>query len=128
MILLLDTSNSLCHVRLVAEGLDAQDSWDAGRELSKGILSWLQDFMTQNGKKWSDISGIVVFQGPGSFTGLRIGITVMNTVSYSEGVPVVGTTGEDWQGEGLERLNKGENDHVVVPVYGAEANITQPRK
>lgn len=128
MILLLDTSSPTCYVRLVDGGLDVSDSWEAGRELSKGILAYLQDFMAKNDKSWPDISGIVVYQGPGSFTGLRIGITVMNTVAYSNKVSIVGVVGDDWQSKGISRLEAGENDQVVMPVYGAEANITQPRK
>jgi tRNA A37 threonylcarbamoyladenosine modification protein TsaB len=77
---------------------------------------------------WKDLSGLVVFKGPGSFTGLRIGITVMNSLAYANGLPIVGITGERWQQEGLQRLAAGENDTIVMPEYGGEANITKPRK
>lgn len=128
MILFIDTSTPTCRVRFFEEGLDIQDSWEAGRELSKGLLGYLQDIMSRNQKSWQDISGIVVYQGPGSFTGLRIGITVVNTIAYTNKVPIVGTSGENWQDDGLMRLKAGEDDKIVMPFYGAEANITQPRK
>ena len=88
----------------------------------------MQDILTKNGKVWTDVSGIVGFKGPGSFTGLRIGLTVLNTFADSESIPIVGTIGEDWQIVGLQRLSSGENDKLVMPEYGAEAHITTPRK
>lgn len=128
MILLLDTSTPVCKLGFVDGDWRFDDEWESGRTLAKGLLTYLQDNLTKNGKTWADISGIVAFKGPGSFTGLRIGLTVLNTFADSEKVPIVGTTGEDWQKVGLERLENGENDELVMPEYGAEAHITTPRK
>ena len=72
------------------------------------------------------IKGLAVFTGPGSFTGLRIGITTMNTIAYALDIPIVGTTGDDWLADGLARLRAGENDRIVTPHYGKPPNITKP--
>jgi tRNA threonylcarbamoyladenosine biosynthesis protein TsaB len=69
-----------------------------------------------------------VFQGPGSFTGLRIGITVANAIAYAQSVPIVGTRGEHWMADGIKRLQSGQNDTRVMPYYGADPNITKPGK
>jgi len=128
MILLLDTSTPVCKVSLVDGDWRFDDEWESGRTLAKGLLGYLQDILTKNDKVWTDVSGIVGFKGPGSFTGLRIGLTVLNTFADSESIPIVGTIGEDWQIVGLQRLSSGENDKLVMPEYGAEAHITTPRK
>jgi len=128
MILLLDTSTPVCKVSLVDGDWRFDDEWESGRTLAKGLLGYLQDILTKNDKVWTDVSGIVGFKGPGSFTGLRIGLTVLNTFADSESIPIVGATGEDWQTVGLQRLSSGENDKLVMPEYGAEAHITTPRK
>lgn len=128
MILLLDTSTPVCKLSFVDGDWHYDDEWEANRELAKGLLGYLDEQLKSNDKTWSDISGIVAFKGPGSFTGLRIGLTVLNTFADSEKVPIVGTTGDEWQNEGLGRLNAGENDHMVMPEYGSEAHITKPRK
>ena len=128
MILLLDTSTPECRLSLIEGDWRYDDTWEANRELAKGLLSYLQSQLEAQQKTWKDLTGLGVFKGPGSFTGLRIGITVLNTVSYSEGIPIVGETGEDWREKALQRLANDESDKVVLPEYGGEANITQPRK
>jgi len=128
MIVLLDTSTPVCKLSLIDGETRIDDEWESGRTLAKGLLGYLQDNFQKIGKSWDDISGIVAFQGPGSFTGLRIGLTVLNTIADSQKIPIVGTTTEQWQALGIERLTAGENDELVMPEYGAEAHITTPRK
>lgn len=128
MILLLDTSTPVCKLSFIDGDQRYDAEWEAGRELARGLLQYIQDQLVGHGKQWSDITGLVAFRGPGSFTGLRIGITVLNSLSYASNIPIVGEVGEQWQQSGLQRLRAGQNDHIVLPEYGGEANITQPRK
>lgn len=128
MILLLDTSTPQCKLSLIEGDWRYDDEWQADRELAKHLLRYLHDCLERNGKTWSDISGIGAFMGPGSFTGLRIGLTVLNTLANAEDLPIVGVKGGDWQNEAIGRLNRGENDQIVLPFYGSEAHITKPRK
>jgi tRNA threonylcarbamoyladenosine biosynthesis protein TsaB len=114
MILLLDTSTYTCR--------------QADRALAKGLLGYIQTQLENQSKTWTDLTGLGVFKGPGSFTGLRIGITVLNTVAYAQNIHIVGETGEDWQEVAVNRLLNGESDSIVLPEYGGEANITLPRK
>ena len=129
MILFLRTDSPICLLTLQQDdGNRVEAVWQADRQLAKGLLRHIEDFLGDNDANWNDLSGLVVFQGPGSFTGLRIGITVMNTVAYAQSIPVVGAVGEQWQDEGVARLEAGEDDRIVVPEYGREARITKPRK
>jgi len=128
MIILLDTSTPICKLGFVDGDWRVDHEWESGRTLAKGLLGYIQTTMAQYGKVWTDISGVVAFKGPGSFTGLRIGLTVLNTLADSESIPIVGVTGDDWQSTGLARLQAGEDEKLVMPEYGAEAHITTPRK
>lgn len=128
MILLLDTSTPVCKLTLVDGEQRYDDEWQAGRTLAKGLLGYLKEQLQKNGKDFADISGIGAFAGPGSFTGLRIGLTVLNTIADSENVPIVGSTEENWQGAVLEALSQGKNEKIVLPFYGSDAHITKPRK
>lgn len=128
MILLLDTSTPICRLTLIDEKNRFDDEWQADRTLASGLLSYIDKNLQSQGKTWSDITEIGVFEGPGSFTGLRIGITVLNTVANSEHIPIVGGRGDDWQHDVLERLSGGQDDQIVMPFYGSEAHVTTPRK
>lgn len=129
MILLLNTSTPICFVAVAnSNQVIAEHQWEAGRSLSTGLLAYIEDVLGRHDATWADIEGVVVYKGPGSFTGLRIGISVINALVNVRSIPVVGVTGDDWQGTGLARLMAGDSDAVVLPEYGAEANITTPRK
>lgn len=106
----------------------AYETWQAHRELSDTILVKITEVLERNGKTLQDVQGVVGFRGPGSFTGLRIGLTVANTLAYSLQTPIVGAQHEDWCNAGIARLLSGEDDHVVLPEYGAGAHITLPKK
>lgn len=126
MILALKTDNSTTEIYLLdAKGnIKKQKIWEADRDLYKNILTELEK-ITAN---FHDLDGLIVFRGPGSFTGLRIGITVMNTISYSQKIPIVGTTNSTWLQSGINRLAKNDNDQIVLPEYDRPANITAPKK
>jgi tRNA threonylcarbamoyladenosine biosynthesis protein TsaB len=103
-------------------------TWQAHRELAETIHLKLKDLLTEAGRSLDDIEGIVVFKGPGSFTGLRIGITVANALSYSLDVPIVSSEEPDWLQGGIKRLLAGEAEAVAIPEYGAAPHITPQRK
>jgi tRNA threonylcarbamoyladenosine biosynthesis protein TsaB len=106
----------------------AEKTWQADRQLAHGLLGQLESFLSDQGITFHDLKGLFVYQGPGSFTGLRIGITVMNTIAYSEGISIIGSEGEAWCDVAVSRLDGGENDQVVLPHYGADPRITKPTK
>lgn len=110
------------HVRI------ASKTWLAGRELSSTLNQQIEQLLQHNKLSFGQLTGIVVFSGPGSFTGLRIGASAANTFSYILNIPIVGSKGNDWQQTGTQALLSGQNDHVVQLEYGAEPNITKPRK
>jgi tRNA threonylcarbamoyladenosine biosynthesis protein TsaB len=102
--------------------------WEAHRELSLHIHQKIEDLLLEQKKKLKDVQGIVCFAGPGSFTGLRIGLTVGDALAYGLDIPIVATKGDDWINAGCNRLHNGENDKIALPEYGSPVHITQPKK
>lgn len=105
----------------------AYEVWHAHRELSATIHIKIRQLLEAEGKNWDDLEGIVCFKGPGSFTGLRIGVTVGNTLAYALNIPIAAESGA-WIEQGIARLVAGENDKIALPLYGALPNTTQPKK
>jgi tRNA threonylcarbamoyladenosine biosynthesis protein TsaB len=101
--------------------------WQAHRALAETLHSKLRDLLETHSIELKDVDGIVCYHGPGSFTGLRIGLTVANALSYSLKIPIVGSTGDNWVKDGAKRLQSGENERISLPEYGADVHITQPK-
>lgn len=104
------------------------ERWQAHRELSTTIHTKIRDLLQASGKDWYDIKGIIFFIGPGSFTGLRIGAAVANTIAATLEIPITGTNGDDWIEHGQRRLLAGKTMGIVVPMYGRDPHITTQKK
>lgn len=52
------------------------------------LISLLEDLMVQNHITFEDLSGIIVVNGPGSFTGVRIGVVVAKMIGYCQNIPI----------------------------------------
>jgi tRNA threonylcarbamoyladenosine biosynthesis protein TsaB len=106
----------------------AYETWQAHRQLAETLHGKLETLLKSQKKTWSDVDGIACFEGPGSFTGLRIGLTVGNALAYSYQLPIVASQDPTWLETGITRLLNGETDTQAVPFYGADAHITPQKK
>lgn len=102
--------------------------WQAHRELAETIHKQIAELLNKSSISIHDIGGIICFKGPGSFTGLRIGLSIANALAYSQDLPIVATKGEKWLDHGIKELLAGHNKHIVTPFYGRLANTTKPKK
>ena len=134
MILFLDTSTPSARLWLDENYFEKE----INRNMARDIIKFIEDCLAERYLTWQDLKGLAVFAGPGSFTGLRIGATVMNTLSDGLIIPIVSVKNsdsskifegvEDWRDLAKDRLRNQENDKIAQPFYGAGANITKPRK
>ena len=90
MILLLDTSSPVCRLSLVDNGRRTDDEWQADRQLADGLLAYIESRLADADASWEDLTGIGVFKGPGSFTGLRVGIAAAHGLAIGWSIPLSG--------------------------------------
>ena len=104
------------------------EKWEAHRQLAETIHAKIRTLLADQGKELKDLTGIVIYRGPGSFTGLRIGMSVGNALAYSLDIPIAAADGEGWQAHGIASVQKHPSRVPVTPEYGLAPNITKPRK
>lgn len=102
--------------------------WQAHRQLAETLHQQIKVLLSKNHIDVSKIEAIVAFEGPGSFTGLRIGLSVANALAASLKLPIAGAGGEDWQEAGITKLLRGKNEELVMPRYGSDPHITTQKK
>lgn len=102
-------------------------TWEAHRQLSTTILRKINEMLEQNSLSLEQLKGIVFFEGPGSFTGLRIGASLTNALSLGLQAHVVNASGENWIQDGIRLLAEGQNQSAT-PQYGSAPHITVQKK
>ena len=92
VVLALDTATRWPMVALAGrDGTPAGERrWESRHRHGEQLIEQLDDLLGATGRRPSDIGALVVGIGPGSFTGLRIGLATAKTLAYSLDVPLVG--------------------------------------
>ena len=92
LILALDTSTEMASIALYRPvvGIVAEQTWLSGREQTTQLLPTLERLMALIGATTNDIGGIAVATGPGSFSGVRIGLSNAKSMAYALQVPIWG--------------------------------------
>ena len=83
-ILYIDTTTSYLYTGIVVDGkLIAEIKENFGKDLSSVALKKISEMLDNSNLKPNDIDKIMVVNGPGSFTGIRVGVTIAKTYAYS---------------------------------------------
>jgi len=94
-ILAIETATSSCSVALSVGDRIEQRAEIGNNVHSKVLLSMVQELFFEMGVTATDLHAVAVGQGPGSFTGLRIGVGVGQGIAYGVGCPMVGVSSLD---------------------------------
>ncbi len=98
------------------------------------ILSGIDRLLKKNKKNLNSLKGIIVVNGPGSFAGIRVGLSVANTLAWVLNIPAIGVNlsqekdSQELVKTGIRKLLKIKNQKSVMPFYGKEPNITKAKQ
>jgi len=93
-VLAIDTSEANCSAALLTvDGKMFAASEPLGRGHAERLLPMIEELLAQARITYGDINRIAVTTGPGTFTGLRVGLSVARGLALSLGVPCVGLSG-----------------------------------
>jgi tRNA threonylcarbamoyladenosine biosynthesis protein TsaB len=94
LLLVIDTATRTPVVAITDGGgnVISQASWVSRHRHGEELLQRIDAVLAEAASKRSDIGGVIVGTGPGSFTGLRIGLATAKVIAYALGVPLVGVS------------------------------------
>lgn len=112
-ILAFDTSNQPLSVALLEEGkIVSEMTLTVKKNHSISLMPTIDFLVAQAGWHPSDLERIVVAQGPGSYTGLRVAVATAKTLAYSLGIDLVGLSS-------LQALCDIDASGLVIPLIDA---------
>ncbi len=90
LILHIETATTVCSVALAEDGkLLSLKEENKGYTHAENVTMFIQDVLNVAGKKISDLDAIAVSSGPGSYTGLRIGVSTAKGLCYALDKPLI---------------------------------------
>lgn len=90
MILCIETATTVCSVSLCENGeLIAKKESSEGKSHARLLTVFIEDILKESDVKATDLDAIAVSKGPGSYTGLRIGVSAAKGIAYAAGLPLI---------------------------------------
>jgi len=91
MELAIDTSTEIAGIALSSQGeIIAELTWHAGQSHTTELVPKLNCILEQTKLNLKDVTGVIVAKGPGSFNGLRVGMSFAKGLALSLHIPIVG--------------------------------------
>ncbi len=110
-ILAIDTSSKICSVAILENEETIEEiNLDNGRTHSENLMPMIAEILAKNNLKLENIDLISCSIGPGSFTGIRIGVASVKAMAEVNQIPVVGVTSL----ETLARIDESNKTKVAL--------------
>lgn len=104
-ILAIDTSTALLGIGLKTEHAYFEVNQDIGLHHTENLLEEMEILFRKAGIPIKDLDLIVVSKGPGSFTGLRIGMAAAKGIAFGIDIPIVSVPNLDTYARGKQHFN-----------------------
>ena len=121
IILNIETSGNICSVALTKDGgVDFQLEDAEGMKHAERLAPFIEKCMEELRRKGESLDAVAVSIGPGSYTGLRIGLSAAKGLAYSLGIPLIGVdTLKILAVKAMFRSMDWEGDELLVPMLDA---------
>lgn len=121
-ILLIETATDSCSVALAKNGQIISEKYINEPKAHASVLGgYITDILKENSLSMQECSAVAVSKGPGSYTGLRVGVSCAKGLCYGAGKPLISvcTLATITRMAIDNRLFTGEGDFTVVPMIDA---------
>ena len=122
-ILLIETATDVCSVA-VSEGNEILSSGHIteARSQASQLTPLIQDTVSRAGMRIQDLAAVAVSSGPGSYTGLRVGVSTAKGICFGAGIPLIGIETLTAIAYGAIRTGAAQEDPegtVIIPMIDA---------
>ena len=113
MQLAIDTSTDTASLAIVQDSeVLVELTWRSGQNHTTQLLPHLDHLLNQTKLSLQSTTGIIVARGPGSFNGLRVGISTAKGLAFSLGIPIVGISSLE-----VEAYQHAETGLPICPIF-----------
>jgi tRNA threonylcarbamoyladenosine biosynthesis protein TsaB len=106
VLLALDTSTSQAGIALYDGRVRTELIWQAGRDHGRHLMPAVEEALRRIGLRPADLTAVAAARGPGSFTGLRVGLGVAQGLALALGIPMYGVGSLEVLAYGLPPLDR----------------------
>lgn len=119
VLLHIETATEVCSVALSeGEKILAVSETAYGNSHSKNLLPFIDKTLKEAHQELKDLDGVVISIGPGSYTGLRIGVSTAKSLAYSLEIPVITVSTLESIAYGAKNTDI-EKPYSVIPMIDA---------
>ncbi|MBQ0720019.1 MAG: tRNA (adenosine(37)-N6)-threonylcarbamoyltransferase complex dimerization subunit type 1 TsaB [Gammaproteobacteria bacterium] len=118
-ILSIDTSGTCCSVALAINSRQLVKRTDTPREHVRLVLPMVDELLAEADIKLSTLDALAFTHGPGSFTGLRIGLGVVQGLAFGADLPVIALSSLQLMAQRAIRLHSLASDSIIIPAIDA---------
>ena len=121
LILSIETSTKACSVALAENGnlISFLESVDFNYSHSEKLNLFIKDVFEKGDRKMNQLSAVSVSKGPGSFTGLRIGVSTAKGLAYALDIPLLAIETPKSMALGFVNENPIETNGLLIPMIDA---------
>lgn len=123
--LALDTATEACSVALWLDGQVHSLDEVCPQQHSKRILPMVQQVLTDAGMSLQQLDGLVFGRGPGSFTGVRIGVGVVQGLAFGADLPVYGVSTLQAMAQAAQRIHQASDVVAAIDARMGEVYLAQ---
>ena len=119
-IILIETSTALCSAALMEDGRITAYCEDADRAHAARLAPMIDSILSEKGLSVRDCDAVGVSMGPGSYTGLRVGVSTAKGLCFGAGIPLLATGSLDtlvWTA--IEGTMVPEGCRYIIPMIDA---------
>jgi tRNA threonylcarbamoyladenosine biosynthesis protein TsaB len=123
MIICLETATNLCSVALCdSAGVIALRESDESKSHAAMVTVFIDELLKEQGIKAAALDAVAISKGPGSYTGLRIGVSVAKGIAYGASIPLISvetTLSMFWGARGNGYASESDKNPLFCPMLDA---------